>query len=326
MTKPQKGFHMDGATKTVRKGIRVISNIVNLAVLAVILLFVAYACYGIWDSSRVYQAADAAHYTVYKPDVQSESVSFEELQAINPEVFSWLTVYGTNIDYPVTQGTNNIKYVNTNPQGEYSLSGAIFLDWLNSRDFGDFNSILYGHHMEKSAMFGELEKFSDGSFFYGHAFGNLYYDGANHGLEFFAFLKVDAYDRSIFKARVQGMDQKQSYLDNLLQKALHIRDVGVTANDHLVLLSTCSAESTNGRDILVAKVVETYYRDPFETEQDEDSLQRETVDRQTSWWRKRPGRLWGVLVVVLLMILLAVVYHKFKKNRTREQERNEKNS
>ncbi|MCG4817374.1 class B sortase, partial [Collinsella aerofaciens] len=74
-------------------------------------------------------------------------LSFEQLKELNPEVFGWLTVYGTNIDYPVTQGKDNWKYVNTNALGEYSLSGAIFLDYTNRKDFQDFNSILYGHHM-----------------------------------------------------------------------------------------------------------------------------------------------------------------------------------
>ena len=129
-----------------RKAIRAADSLVNFAVLVIILLLIAVALYALWDSEQIYSAAGSAQYEIYKPRVQEEEVdgpSFADLIAINPEVFSWLTVYGTNIDYPVTQAKNNSKYVNTNVMGEYSLSGNIFLDYTNSADYSDFNSILY---------------------------------------------------------------------------------------------------------------------------------------------------------------------------------------
>ncbi len=73
-------------------------------------------------------------------------------------------MFGTHIDYPITQTDNNEKYVNTGADGEFSLAGSIFLDYQNSQAFTDFNSILYGHHMEKGAMFGDLENFQDEAF------------------------------------------------------------------------------------------------------------------------------------------------------------------
>ena len=139
------------AQNMAKKAVRTANSLVNFAVLAAILLLLAFGCYALWDSDQVYNAANAAQYEIYKPTVENEGKTFQELQAINPEVFSWLTVYETNIDYPVTQGDDNMKYVNTNAEGGYSLSGSIFLDYENSRDFSDFNSILFGHHMEKQA-------------------------------------------------------------------------------------------------------------------------------------------------------------------------------
>lgn len=104
-------------------------------VLIIILLLIAVAVYDIWDSGQVYQAADAARYKIYKPSQHEGSVSFKELQDMNLEVIRWLDVYGKSIDYPITQGDDN-KF------GDYSLSGAIFLDYLNSKNFQDFNIIL----------------------------------------------------------------------------------------------------------------------------------------------------------------------------------------
>ena len=45
--------------------------------------------------------------TRYINPTDEDTRSFVELQAINPDVFGWLNVYGTNIDYPLLQGEDN---------------------------------------------------------------------------------------------------------------------------------------------------------------------------------------------------------------------------
>ena len=130
----------------------------------------------------------------------------------------------------------------------------------NKRDFSDFNSILYGHHMAKKAMFGDIATFSEQDVFDSHRYGNLYFDGKDHGIEFFAFVHTDAYDNTIYEPAVQE-EYRQAYLDNVFAKAVHARDIGVTTEDHIILLSTCSASSTNGRDILVGRITDEVYDD-----------------------------------------------------------------
>ena len=302
-----------GAAEIGKKAVRITNSIVNIAVLIVILLLIAFSAYALWDSDQVYQLADAKKYEIYKPRIEDEGKSFGELQALNPEVFAWLTVYGTNIDYPVTQGENNMKYVNTNAEGNYSLSGAIFLDSANSKDFTDFNSIFYGHHMEKQAMFGEIGYFTEKSYFDARLYGNLYYDGKDHGLEFFAFLHIDAYDSSVFAPGIQGEEEQQAYLEDLLLKAKHSRDIGVTVEDRIVLLSTCSAESTNGRDILVAKITDELYEDAFKTIETNNTGTQSTVDTQQGSWKSIPAWLWITLAVLVALIILVIVIFNRRK-------------
>ena len=242
--------------------IKTINSLVDLSALIIIIMLFAFAGYALWDSNQIYQTAEKSLYAVYKPTVEDEGKSFQELQAVNAEVFSWLNVYGTNIDYPVTQSSDNMKYVNTNAEGEYSLSGAIFLDSGNSKDFSDFNNIVYGHHMEKKVMFGEIGSFSEREMFEERRYGNLYYEGKDYGIEFFAFVHADAYDGSVFSPNV-GEERRQAYLDNLLETAVHKRDIGVSIFDRIILLSTCSSGSTNGRDILVGRITGDVYPDTF---------------------------------------------------------------
>jgi len=248
-----------------KKMIALANGIVDVVILVVIFLLLALGGYALWDSKNVYQAADAAQYEIYKPS-ETNQVSFSDLQAINPDVFAWLTVFGTNINYPVVQGSDNMKYLKTNAEGQHSLSGSIFLDSTCSRDFSDFSSIIHGHHLDQNAMFGEIGLFMEKSYFDARQYGKLFFDGRERGIEFFAFLHTDAYDGSVYRTKITKEDEQLAYLEKLSQLAIHTRDVEVTQNDKLVLLSTCCSSTTNGRDILVGKITDTVPSDPFYSE------------------------------------------------------------
>ena len=311
---------MSAAEAAGKKAVRLMNGIVDTAVLTVILLLAVTGCYAIWDSRQVYKAADATRYEIYKPTAANQGKTFEQLQDINPDVFAWLTVYGTHIDYPVVQGTNNMKYINTNAAGRYSLSGAIFLDYRSSTDFSDFSSILYGHHMDKNAMFGEIEYFTDKQYFEARKYGMLYYNGQEHGLEIFAFIHTSAYDEDVFRTKITGKEAQQKYLDTILSKTVHTRDIQVTADDRIVLLSTCSASTTNGRDILVARITEDTYENRFKTNETDKKGNIFAVDGLPGIWMQIPFWIRCVMIgllLILLILLLSLIINNKKHYRKR---------
>jgi sortase B len=303
------------------RAIRIADWLVNMVILTAVLLPLVFSCYAIWDSGQIYIMASAGNYEIYKPTAENDSVSFETLQAINSDVFAWLSVYGTNIDYPVVQGQNNIKYINTDAMGRHSLSGAIFLDYRNGINFSDFNSILYGHHMENQVMFGEIELFSDKNYFDARRNGMIYVDGREYGLEFFAFVHADAYDFDVFKVGITEQKDKQDYLELLLNMAIHTRQdaIPVTTNERIILLSTCSSDSTNGRDILIGRITDNTYIDPFATEELTIFNKLQEVDAFSNLWTKSP--LWvkisaitAILSLVSLLIVRSFAKSKKEKN------------
>jgi len=294
--------------------VKIIHGVVNYVALMIVILLIAFAGYALWDSNQIYQTADKSNYTVYKPKAADGGKSFKELQDINKEVFAWLSVYGTNIDYPVTQGQDNMKYVNTDAEGKYSLSGSIFLDCHNNKDFSDFNNILYGHHMAKKAMFGEIGEFSSRDMFDSRRYGNLYFDGTDHGIEFFAFIHADAYDSAVFTAAVKETG-RQAYLENLLTNALYTRDIGTTAEDRIILLSTCSSSSTNGRDILIGRIMDEVYEDSFTKTESNDKEERPAAGSPYGLV-KELHLLWPLLLMLMLAsrwtVHILVIYHSQK--------------
>ena len=74
------------------------------------------------------------HYEVYRP-TEEDSLSFEELQAKNSDVCGWITIYGTHVDYPVVRGADNGVYLMRDPEGNYRMSGSIFIDVYKRQEY-----------------------------------------------------------------------------------------------------------------------------------------------------------------------------------------------
>ena len=244
--------------KTAKFIVKIIDHMVNLTALLLVLMTMFLSCYMLWDSNQVYQAADAKNYEAYIP-TEKHTKSFEELQKINPDIIGWIRVNETNINYPLLQAEDDDTYMNTDAEGRYSLSGAIFLHCANKPDFSDFNNIIYGHHMEKHMMFGDVGLFTEKKYFDEHPYGNLFFDGKDHGIEFYALLQADAYNEKIFSVCADTSEARQAYLQEIEANALHRRNLKITENDHLVLLITCTSEMTNGRNILVGRLTDQVY-------------------------------------------------------------------
>lgn len=237
------------------KVIYILDNIVNILIILFFLPIMLYSIYTVWDSNQIYNNADSSLYETYRPSSE-DKLSFEELQKINPEVFGWITIKDTNINYPLVQSSNNSKYVNTDSKGEFSLTGSLFLDSRNQKNFYDMNNVIYGHNMEKKAMFGELKDFENKEFFEKHKYGELYYEDKWHKIEFFAFLYADAYDSVLYNTGLYGIDDYKMYLEYVKRKAEHFRNLPFQPEDHFVALSTCSSNSTNGRHILIGRITD----------------------------------------------------------------------
>jgi len=167
-------------------------------------------------------------------------------------------------------------------------------------------------------MFGEIGSFVQKSYFDARQYGQLYYDGKEYGIEFFNFLHTHAYDGTVYKTRITEREAKQAYLERLLEIAIHTRDLDVTADDRIVLLSTCSETSTNGRDILIGRISDELFENPFNTGETDNIINAIGVDRIVSIWGKLP--LWLKIAIitipfVLLPAILPVIINERKRTK-----------
>ena len=203
--------------------------LVELAIIAFFVVTALYSAYTIYDTNKIYKAADVANFQTYRPESRGRNLSFRELQAKNDDVIGWLKVYGTGIDYPLLYSNEFDAYINKDPEGKFSLAGSVFLDYKNAPDFGDFKTIIYGHHMEDGLMFGDLDKFRSKKFFRSRRYGKIYYGGKYHSLEIFAYFQGDAYDDAIYSVISGDRAAARSFLDLVRRKSHLVQGLGCHA-------------------------------------------------------------------------------------------------
>lgn len=176
----------------------------------------------------------------------------------NHDLFGWLRIDGTVIDYPVMHTpTDPEKYLHTNFKREYSFGGIPFIDANCSADSD--NLLIYGHNMLDGSMFRTLLKYQQKDFWQRNpviSFSTLYeeqeyevvaafydkvYKKSDTNFKFYQF--YDTSDQSSF-------DEAMAYYR---EHALY--DTGVTAQcgDLFLTLVTCAYQTENGRFVVVAR-------------------------------------------------------------------------
>ena len=231
--KPEKIWHSGWY-----RGSRILEWISDLVLIVVFLIGIYLA----YDTVYVYHHTRVQSLQYHRPE------TIEELQGeLLDEVVAWLTIDDTNIDYPIMQCDNNIKYLNLDAYGEYSLSGAIFMDFRCSPDFTDLYNLVYGHHMGAGMMFGALDEFYDEAYFNEHLTGSLLIDDKTVPLDIVAFLAIDVSEDEIFNPEPGNMDI-YAYCDS---HATYKR--ALDPSKHVLALSTCKEPMSTKRTVLICQ-------------------------------------------------------------------------
>lgn len=202
---------------------------------------------------------NAAESSAEEPSVQIP-VDFAALQSEYPDIYAWITVPGTNIDYPVVQREgDNAYYLSHNAAGEESPEGAIFTEDYNTKTFEDPNTVLYGHNMKNGSMFQNLHSYSDRQFFDEHRDAVVYLpDKILHYRIFAAYL----YDSRHLLESFDFSDP--AVMENYLNSIQSLRDMNANidtqieldGSDKVITLSTCY-QGRDDKRFLVQAVLES---------------------------------------------------------------------
>ena len=187
---------------------------------------------------------------------------YSRVFAVNNDLYGWIRVKGTPIDYPVMYTPDDPEYyLRRTFSKEWADKGTPFVD--GSCFPGCGNLIIYGHNTSGSTMFGRLSDYKDLSFFEKYPtidFDTIYEDGEyqiiatffgrilNQDEEGFRYYyQTDLTDPGVFAA----------YVKNVKEMSLYDTGVDAEYGDELITLSTCSKHEENGRFVVVAKKIKT---------------------------------------------------------------------
>lgn len=84
------------------------------------------------------------------------SVDFSSLLSKNSDTVAWISLNGTNINYPVVQATDNDYYLYHAYDHSDNQAGWVYMDYRNNPTQFDRNTIIYGHGMNNNTIFGTL--------------------------------------------------------------------------------------------------------------------------------------------------------------------------
>lgn len=221
---------------------------------------ILYSSYVLYDSFYAQNRAFASTWDLlnYKPSIIDDDATpaagADTLALINEDYRAWLTMYETNIDYPVMQGPDDVYYANRDIYKENSITGSIYLSTANSPDFSDTFNLIYGHHMDNQAMFGGLDNYEKQDYFDSHREGILVTKDKVYDLYVFAVVKTDAYATEIYST---GPNKNIAELMNFVRNHQVLYDEKpLEGAVKYLAMSTCADGQTSGRLIVFAVMKE----------------------------------------------------------------------
>lgn len=162
------------------------------------------------------------------------------LQKINGDAYAWLDIPGTEISFPILQDSQDTAfYLSHNEDREDDGDGCIYTEYVNSRDFTDNHTVIYGRNV--SGRFGKLHEYQDHDFFDANREIVIYLPEKTLKYQIFAAYPYD--DRHLI-ASYDFADETvyQNYLNEILAirriDAFIDTSVEVTAADRIITLST----------------------------------------------------------------------------------------
>lgn len=168
---------------------------------------------------------------------------FTDLQEKNPDIYAWIYIPNTKVNYPVCKSSySDNYYLDHDIYKNYSFSGAIYSQECNGRDFSDPVTVLYGHNMADGSMFHHLHKFEDKNFFDKNRYIYVYTEDRKLTYEIVsAFIYDSRHIMNTFDFTKES-DIKE-YFDTVTNPRSLTKNVvdhyQLTTSDKVLTLSTC---------------------------------------------------------------------------------------
>lgn len=181
---------------------------------------------------------------------------FNDLLSVNKNIVGWISADGTKLNNPILQAENNDFYLDHNFKDRESRAGSVFMDYRNNVQDLNQNTILYGHAMKNSTMFGSLKNYLNQQYANEHRV--IYLDTLYEGYDVEVFA---AYETTIdfyyIETEFTSDDTFLKFIDEIQTRSAIEMNVEIGPEDKILTLSTCkdSVMSDDHRFVVQGKLV-----------------------------------------------------------------------
>jgi len=238
----------------------------TLIIIILLLIVIAGAAYLIYnhkvqeDTKDIYEQLQEQVEDDLEEEPEEKKVripiDFKKLKKANADIYAWIKVKGTRINYPIVQHpTDDNYYLYYTIDGIKGYPGSIYTQSCNEKDFTDFNTVIYGHNMKNGSMFHDLHLFEDEEFFEKHDKVTIYTETERKRYKIFAAVVYS--DRHLIHGfNYDNAKGRKKFLQSLKDShsmSNHYReDVVVDENSHIITMSTCIGSRPNNRYLVLA--------------------------------------------------------------------------
>ncbi len=189
-------------------------------------------------------------------------IDFDALQKQNDEIYAWIKIDSTEVDYPIVQNKHDDNFYLRHKAEDksWSASGAIYTELANSKDFHDKITVIYGHNGYGKSMFTTLHYFEKEEFFNNHPYFYIYLPNRRLTYQIISAFKYD--DRhllnSIDIADAAQLENFQSTVQSPTSSLKNVRtqlDTQIDLSSKLVVLSTCITNQKSSRYLVCGVLV-----------------------------------------------------------------------
>ena len=164
-------------------------------------------------------------------------VNFSKLSLENEDIFGWIEVPNTNINYPVTKTTNNEYYLTHDLYKRANGGGWVFLDYRNKIDFSNKNSIIKEWYENKE----------------NYIIRTNTKDNAQVWQVFSVYKILNTND--YIKTNFQSEEEYQSFLNFIKNRSIYDFQTGIFKDNKILTLSTCYDDYS--KVVLHAKLIKS---------------------------------------------------------------------
>lgn len=185
--------------------------------------------------------------------------NLKDFKKLNNDTVGFLSIYGTQINYPVVKTNDNSFYLNHSFKKGENGAGWVFMDYRNDPENLNKNTIIYAHSNLDKTMFGSLSSILNPEWFKNEDKGILSFansTGITHW-KIFSVYTIPAESKYIQTA-FSNDEEYRIWAKEMAERSRYNLGYRFSENEKIITLSTCYDNIRNLRLVVHAKYLGTY--------------------------------------------------------------------